>query len=499
MGTQSANASGSRSVARWRRIRTLVSIVGIALLSGVVDHGWARKADAGTAPVHDVAVVPLDDGFEAGTTLSGGFCVFCEHVFQPVTSDAHTGSHALFAPDSASAGYVSVNGAPVVIPENASAAELTFWQRFEFEHNDSFNFDGGVLELATDELDPSWIDVGPDITAGGYNGTIEQRGGGNPLEGRAAWVGDSSGWHQVTVDLMAYRGHRLMFQLKMGTDSSNGSPVGGWWVDDFRVMYRAPLSACSHAWTALTPHPTGVQMAFVAGIGANLYAFGGILDDELSAAAWRYSTDNDSWDPIASLPEARIGASAVSDGRYIYILGGKASLHGSPTSTLRRYDPVANSYVTLAPFATATTRQAAVYLDGTIYKIAGQTDDDGHAFAKAVEAYSVANDSWSAVADFPEGLGDLTAVAIDGHIYTAGGHLYFFSRADTYRYDVTSNTWTPPRSPICKRPRPAPAEYCTTAPGSCSPTTSPSGGIHAPTSGAASTRLRSSSSSLRQR
>jgi hypothetical protein len=46
-------------------------------------------------------------------------------------------------------------------------------------------------------------------------------------------VGDSLAG-AVSVDPLAYRGQRLTFQLKMGTDSSNGYPVGGWWVDDLR-------------------------------------------------------------------------------------------------------------------------------------------------------------------------------------------------------------------------------------------------------------------------
>ena len=117
------------------------------MLGAVVNAEWIGNADAGTAPVHDVAVVPLVDGFETGTTFRGAVCSGCESFFHPVTSDAHTGSQSFFAPDSAMAGFVIVNSSSVIIPQNASAADLTFWQRFEFEHNVPFNYDGGVLEL----------------------------------------------------------------------------------------------------------------------------------------------------------------------------------------------------------------------------------------------------------------------------------------------------------------------------------------------------------------
>ena len=124
------------------------------------------------------------------------------------------------------------------IPPTATAAELTFWQRFEFEHTDSFNYDGAgaVLELQAENSQSPWIDAQSHITAGGYNGTLAA-GGSSPLAGRAAWVGDSAGWHQVAVDLSAYRGQTVRFQLLMGTDISNNSPaaVGGLTMFDSRI------------------------------------------------------------------------------------------------------------------------------------------------------------------------------------------------------------------------------------------------------------------------
>jgi hypothetical protein len=82
-----------------------------------------------------------------------------------------------------------------------------------------------------------------------------------------------------------------------------------------------------------------------------------------------------------------------------------------------------------------------VYLNGTIYKIGGQSDPDPRTLTSAVEAYSVVNNSWSTVADYPLTVGELAAVAIDGYIYTVGGHSFFASYTDTYRYDPATDSW----------------------------------------------------------
>ena len=49
---------------------------------------------------------------------------------------------------------------------------------------------GGVLEISADAS--SWFDLGPYITAGGYNGTVETAAQ-SPIAGRKAWVGSSDG------------------------------------------------------------------------------------------------------------------------------------------------------------------------------------------------------------------------------------------------------------------------------------------------------------------
>src|SRR5205807_857562 len=99
-----------------------------------------------------------------------------------------------------------------------------------------------------------------------------------------------------------------------------------------------------------------------------VYSFGGYNGLANVAYAFKYDPIANAWSTIAPMPSARDGAAAVSDGTYIYILGG-ADANNYVTNTLYRYDPATNSYTTLAPFNDPRTDHAAAYLNGKIYRI----------------------------------------------------------------------------------------------------------------------------------
>jgi N-acetylneuraminic acid mutarotase len=170
--------------------------------------------------------------------------------------------------------------------------------------------------------------------------------------------------------------------------------------------------------------------------------------------AYSYSPESNSWTPIASLPEPRYGAAAVTDGTYIYILGGAAS-NVSLTGTLWRYDPTANSYMTLRPYTTATVKHAAAYVEGVIYRIAGETDIAEQLSTNTVEAYTIATNSWAAAATYPITMYGLTSLTLNGYVYTAGGTRRGEPPPKTYRYDPTNNIWDD--GPIADLPSPTTA------------------------------------------
>src|SRR5438067_1057589 len=192
--------------------------------------------------------------------------------------------------------------------------------------------------------------------------------------------------------------------------------------------------ASGGAWTEQAPYPIAVSGNAVASQDGNVYSFGGITNNTAIANAYKYNPATNSWSAIASLPAARYGLTAVSDGTYVYLLGG-VDQNFNTTATLWRYDPVSNTYNTSLPSYTIPTYfHASVYLNGKIYRIAGRAiGTDFH-----VEVYTIATNTWSMAANYPFANHTLMAVALGSYIYAGGGNA---SPDKTWRYDPGTNTW----------------------------------------------------------
>ncbi|HLF73214.1 MAG TPA: M4 family metallopeptidase, partial [Anaerolineales bacterium] len=180
----------------------------------------------------------FSDGLESGTgnwTFNNGNQVRwqVDSVDGPY---AHSGNHSLFADDipeeitDASARLITLQ-----IPSNAY---LHFAHSYQFE---SFfflgDFDGGVLEYSLNG-GSTWQDALGLMDFNGYNGTIAT-GGGNPIEGRAAFVGASHGYISTRLNLAPLAGKAVTFRWRMGLDVfGSGSFLespSGWWLDDVRL------------------------------------------------------------------------------------------------------------------------------------------------------------------------------------------------------------------------------------------------------------------------
>lgn len=131
----------------------------------------------------------------------------------------------------------------VKIPDNAGQVRLSFFHIFNFEPG----FDGGVLELSTDE-GATFQDAGSLILVGGYDGTLTEDSN-NPLGTRAAWTsrGKPGVFSQVVVDLSAFAGKRVKLKFRAGFDEAAGVLNGyaGWFIDDIQVT--AVMYSCGQA------------------------------------------------------------------------------------------------------------------------------------------------------------------------------------------------------------------------------------------------------------
>lgn len=221
------------------------------------------------------------------------------------------------------------------------------------------------------------------------------------------------------------------------TGTNTSTPTITPTITDTRTPTATP---CTPSWSQQAVYPIPILDQAMASQSGILYSFAGVSNGSLTALSYKYDPSTNTWTAIASLPSARERPNAVSDGTYIYILGG-SDTSGLATTTLYRYDPVGNSYTQLASYTTATWTQAAVYLNGKIYRIAGCVSGCSTA-TNTVEVYDIASNTWSPAAPYPLTLGWLSAIAYNGYIYTAGGLFTDSTNTlKTYQYDPASNTW----------------------------------------------------------
>ena len=112
------------------------------------------------------------------------------------------------------------------LPISATNSILSFWHYF----NTELNYDGGVVEISTDN-GVNWADLGSKITAGGYPDLMDPS---TVLAGRKAYTGTNGGFTFVKIDLSSYSGKTIKIRFRMTSD--NGGFVEGWYIDDIQLV-----------------------------------------------------------------------------------------------------------------------------------------------------------------------------------------------------------------------------------------------------------------------
>jgi hypothetical protein len=159
----------------------------------------------------------------------------------------------------------------------------------------------------------------------------------------------------------------------------------------------------------------------------------------------------------------RFAPAVVSDGRYIYIIGG-ASIGADLLSSVERFDPETGKSIPFATLRTPRFWHSAVLVDRKIYVFGGDRRFDdmetGNAMLqKSVEVIDLTSRKVSFATSMPEGRGAAGCVLVGREVFIIGGAREGAAgRAQTNRvliYNIDSDSWkTGPTSPT---PRSTPA------------------------------------------
>ncbi len=196
------------------------------LIIGQPNITFTENFDGVTAPA-------FPDGWTATAVQSG-------INFVTVASASDTAPNSAFAQDPAATGGGSdLTSPPIAI--TAAAATVTFRNNYNTESG----WDGGALEISiAGGAFQDIVAAGGAFVQNGYNGTLgAYSGSNNPIEGRAAWTGDSGGFITTTARLpAAAAGQNVVLKWRFGAD--NNTAAVGWWVDSIQV---AGAYTCSTA------------------------------------------------------------------------------------------------------------------------------------------------------------------------------------------------------------------------------------------------------------
>ena len=226
------------------------------------------------------------------------------------------------------------------------------------------------------------------------------------------------------------------------------------------TLNGASVARAQGTWTSLdpvscpSPVPCPTEGMTVGGVGKVIIAaYGNSFFGDTNLTRL-YNTSSDSWSlgALAPLPlraEAAYGEN--THGGFFYVIGGR-TLIGGILNDLEQYDPVTNTWATLASMPTPRAGSAAAVVDDALYVIGGRTVGGGicsgavAGLLATVERYDIDTNTWSAVAPLPSPRSDLEAVAHGGKIFVFGGcsagviFTGFTNEVDMY--DPQTDTWT---------------------------------------------------------
>ena len=205
------------------------------------------------------------------------------------------------------------------------------------------------------------------------------------------------------------------------------------------ITVNVSVGSGSASWTTLTSLTGQAGPLAAATSGGTVYAIGGdSAGMSPTATVETYNPVTNTWSSVASLPTARdrLAATTGPDGS-IYAIGGNS--FGTVSSEVDVYSPILNTWTTVAPLPTARSYLAAATgPDGKIYAIGGLA---GSATTE-VDAYDPASNTWTPVASLPVALDQISATTgPDGKIYVIGG-ANSGPVNSVYAYDTSTNTWS---------------------------------------------------------
>ncbi len=176
----------------------------------------------------------IENGDNGWTTSSG--TTPPSQVWSRSTARPFSPTNAWLAVDVITASDQRLMSPPIVLPSGQSPLTLSFQQDRSLEPRSGGCWDGGILEVSTND-GALWTQVTPaQILTVPYTGPL---GNGSAGTGLQAWCGVVP-YARTVVDLNSFAGQTIRLRYRMFSDASIGNVPHGWYIDDVRVKGCPP-------------------------------------------------------------------------------------------------------------------------------------------------------------------------------------------------------------------------------------------------------------------
>lgn len=204
-------------------------------------------------------------------------------------------------------------------------------------------------------------------------------------------------------------------------------------------------------WERMPDLPIGVDHPMAAALNgpkAGVYVMGGNSGGAATARAFRLAPGATAWEEIASMPEPRAAAAAVTRlssrpndliSPQIIVIAGAAG--GRLATSTLIYDSLLDRWIQRADIPTPRDHLAAVWLGDRACAVGGRTLSMSRNLA-ALECYEPYADAWERLPAAPTARGGVGAAVADQRLFFIGGEQPGGTFKEVEIYDPATRTWS---------------------------------------------------------
>jgi N-acetylneuraminic acid mutarotase len=151
-------------------------------------------------------------------------------------------------------------------------------------------------------------------------------------------------------------------------------------------------------------------------VGDKLVAVGGQNAKQLVPQTEVF--DGSSWHDAANMPTPREHLAAVSDGTYVYAVGGRFLSSDKNSAAFERFDPQSGTWTKLVDMPTPRGSYGAAFIDGRILAVGGE---EPTRVLGVAEMYDIADQTWTVLPPMPTPRHAEAVATVGNTVYCIGG------------------------------------------------------------------------------